>query len=85
MPYSPALETSYHPLSRNWSAEHLPEVLFYLVPPESKYKGQAVEYLKDDETGKTALSEEGDEIRDFEILPRYISIEVEGSTTFFTS
>jgi hypothetical protein len=78
MPYTPALETSDHPMSREWSSENLPETLFYLTPPESRFAGQSVQFLRDEETGKIALSEEGNKVKDFEILPRYISVEVEG-------
>jgi hypothetical protein len=78
MPETPALETSDHPLSREWSSENLPEILFYLSPPPSQYQGQAVQYLRDQQTGEIILSEERNQIKDFEILPRYISVEVEG-------
>lgn len=79
MPTTPALVTSDHPMSREWSSENLPEILFFLNPPESKYATQSVQYLRDEVTGEIVLSEEGHQVRDFEILPRYISVEVEGS------
>ena len=78
MPRSLALETSDHPISRDWSSENLPLILFYLSPPQSQYQGQTVQYLHDQETNELIRSEEGNAIRDFEILPRYISVEVEG-------
>lgn len=78
MPHTPALETSDHPMSREWSSENLPEILFYLTPPPSRFQGETVQYLRDEETGAIVLSEEGHHIKDFEILPRYISVEVEG-------
>lgn len=80
MPYTPALETSDHPMSREWSSENLPEILFYLTTPKSRFSDAKVQYLRDEETGKVVLSEEGNKIKDFEILPRYISVEVEGSS-----
>lgn len=78
LPYTPALVTSDHPISRNWSTENLPEILFYLHPPTSQHEDQDVKYLMDEETGEIARSDENNEIKDFEILPRYISLEVEG-------
>jgi len=82
LPFTRALETSHHPISSTWSAKNLPEILFYLNPPASKYQGQVAHPLIDEETGKVALSDEGRQIKDYPILPRYISIEVEGTTNF---
>lgn len=79
LPYSVALITSDHTDSSNWSVDNLPEILFYLHPPPSKHQGQNVNFLVDDETGKVALSDDGGKIKNFPVLPRRISLEVEGT------
>lgn len=71
-----ALTTSPFPNSDKWSLDYLPEILFYLKPPESKYERQPVELLK--ENGKVVVNEDGKELRAFPILPRRISVEVQG-------
>ena len=72
-----ALTTSPFPNSDKWSLEYLPEILFYLKLPKSKYEGQPVELLK--ENGKVVtVGEEEKPLRAFPILPRHISVEVEG-------
>jgi hypothetical protein len=77
MPYVKALETTPFPHSQEWSQDNLPDILFYLKPPKSKYEGQPVSFLK--ENGEPVKVAEHDKsVRDFPILPRRISLEVSG-------
>lgn len=75
----PSLMTSEFPHKDEWSEENLPDILFYVFPPQSQYEGQEVRYLLD-ENGKEIYPDHGGNhpIRDFEILPRHISLKVEG-------
>ncbi|KAF7514381.1 hypothetical protein GJ744_000151 [Endocarpon pusillum] len=79
-PESVALITSSFPGSSGpdkWSLENLPEILFYLKVPKSQYEGQPVELLKED--GKVVkVGEDGKPLRAFPVLPRHISVDVEG-------
>jgi len=76
LPYSPALVTTEFPHCYEWSEENLPEILFYLVLPPSKYTDIKVPFLE--ENGKIVLNDERKPIRAFEVLPRHISLDVEG-------
>lgn len=77
MPYVEAFRTSSFPNSDKWSKDDLPEILLYLKPPKSKYAGQPVGLLKED--GKVVkVGGHGKPLRDFPILPRHISVDVEG-------
>ncbi|KAG9777748.1 hypothetical protein ABEF93_006582 [Exophiala dermatitidis] len=76
LPYSPALVTSDFPHKYEWSKENLPAVLFYLVPPPSPHSDKPIVMLF--ENGKPVLNAEGAQLRDFEVLPRQISVDVEG-------
>jgi len=78
-PFTQALEMSDHPNKELWSEETLPEILFYVVTPRSKYQGVPVTKLR--ENGKVAESDQGKPINDFEILPRYIPVTVDGMNT----
>jgi hypothetical protein len=73
----PALKTSSHPFEDEWSEEKLPEILFYLIAPDSKYFGKPVRSLLD-ASGQVILSDRRKPIRDFEVLPRHISLDVPG-------
>ena len=76
LPESPALTTSDFPHRDEWSKENLPDILFYITPPTSPYASQRVLPLF--ENGIPVRSERDVPIRDFEILPRHISVDVEG-------
>ncbi|ERF70085.1 hypothetical protein EPUS_00272 [Endocarpon pusillum Z07020] len=72
-----ALTTSSFPNSDKWSLENLPEILFYLKLPKSEYEGQPIELLEED--GKVVrVGKDEKPLRAFPILPRHISVEVEG-------
>ena len=76
-PENMALTTSSFPNSDEWSLENLPEILFYLKLPKSEYEGQPIELLE--ENGKVVkVGKDGKPLRAFPILPRHISVEVEG-------
>ncbi|EXJ91335.1 hypothetical protein A1O1_04447 [Capronia coronata CBS 617.96] len=75
LPYSPALVTSDFPHKHEWSKDNLPEILFYLVPPISRFSDMKVELLVED--GQRVLGDRGAPLRRFEILPRHISVDVE--------
>jgi hypothetical protein len=76
MPPSKALETSYFPHQEEWSEDNLPDILFYLKPPKSEYEGQPVSILLDDDGD--VVWNDGKPLKDFPILPRQISLEVQG-------
>ncbi|EXJ93122.1 hypothetical protein A1O3_01679 [Capronia epimyces CBS 606.96] len=76
LPFSPALYTSDFPHKSVWSKENLPEVLLYLEPPPSRYSGIKVEPLLDN--GVPVLGDGGTPLRALEVLPRHISVDVEG-------
>ena len=71
LPSSPALFTSDFPNKEVWSAEHLPEILFYLERPENPQLGSKPE---------TIVREDNVVLRKFEVLPDYISVDVEGES-----
>ena len=77
MPYTISLVTSDFPHKDEWSEENLPEILFYIICPESKYAGMKVELLLG-EDGQPVYNSESKPLRAFELLPRHISIEVPG-------
>ena len=66
-----ALYTSNYPYKDAWSAENLPEVLFYLELP--------VNPLRDD-VPDTFVRSDGVELRKFDVLPDYIAVDVEGES-----
>jgi hypothetical protein len=78
MPYTLSLVTSDFPHKSEWSQIDLPDILFYIQPPISEYEGVKVENLIED--GKPVASDatDGHIIRQFEILPRNISLDVPG-------
>ena len=76
MPFTRSLETSDFPHKDEWSADNLPAILFYITVPESKYANLPVQDLVED--GKIIKSDEDNTVRDFEILPRHISLDVPG-------
>lgn len=76
-PETMALTTSSFPNSDKWSLKNLPEILFYLKLPKSEYEGQPIELLEED--GKVVkVGKDEKPLRAFPILPRHISVEVEG-------
>ncbi len=78
MPYTPSLETTDFPHKDEWSENNLPEILFYIELPASIYEGLEKNPLLED--GKPVMSDgrEPRHIRDFEVLPRNISLDVPG-------
>jgi hypothetical protein len=78
MPYTLSLVTSDFVHKAAWSETDLPDILFYIQPPMSKYEGVKVEDLF--ENGAPVVSDASDRhnIRQFEILPRNISLDVPG-------
>ena len=77
-----SLTTTDFPHKSEWSEQHLPEILFYILTPPSDYEGLKVQILKD-EDGHDVLSDEGHPVKDFEILPKRISLDVPGKLPFF--
>ena len=64
-----------------WSSEKLPEILFFLQPPVSRYINKPIRFLS--QTGKPVLAKDANKkgahpIKDFDILPRHISLDVPG-------
>jgi hypothetical protein len=77
MPDLEADRTSSFPNSDKWSKDNLPEILLYIIPPVSEYEGQPVGFIQ--ENGRAVkIGEHGKPLRDFPILPRHISCNVEG-------
>lgn len=78
MPYTLSLVTSDYLHQAEWSEINLPDILFYIQPPISDYEGVKVEELI--ENGGPVVSDAADKhnIRQFEILPRNISLDVPG-------
>jgi hypothetical protein len=71
LPYSRALVTSDFPNRDVWSIDNLPEVLFYLqLPANPLHDVKPEPYVRQD----------GRELRRFEVLPDYISVDVEGKS-----
>jgi hypothetical protein len=69
LPSSKALRTSAYPAKGLWTVDNLPEVLFYLQP-----KPNPNHHVKPE----TRIRDDGVTIRHFEILPDYLSVDVEG-------
>ena len=76
LPISQALVTSDFPHKNEWDNDNLPDILFYLVPPKSIHNTEKLQRISDN--GQPVLNDKGRRIRDFEILPRHISVAVEG-------
>ncbi len=74
--FSQALVTSDFPHKNEWDNDNLPDILFYLVPPKSIHNTEKLQRISDN--GQPVLNDKGRRIRDFEILPRHISVAVEG-------
>jgi hypothetical protein len=78
MPYTLSLVTSDFPHKDEWSEIDLPDILFYIQPPPSRYDGVKVEDLIEDGAPVASDAPDGHNIRQFEILPRNISLDVPG-------
>lgn len=78
MPYTLSLVTSDFPGKAEWSEIDLPDILFYIHPPTSQYEGVKVENLIEDGEHVVSDAPDGHYIRQFEILPRNISLDVPG-------
>ncbi|KAI9874529.1 MAG: hypothetical protein M1830_009647 [Pleopsidium flavum] len=73
---NPLNVNSYHPVEVNLSADHLPEVLGRLDPPddwEARARGEVPALI---ENGQIAVDAAGNVIKDFPFLPRYLSSNV---------
>jgi hypothetical protein len=70
LPLSKALRTSAYPAKGLWSTDNLPEVLFFLQPKENPNH-----HVKPE----TRIRDDGVSLRHFDILPDYISVDIEGS------
>ncbi|KAK5553150.1 hypothetical protein LTR46_008863 [Exophiala xenobiotica] len=76
LPFSSALVTSYFPHKNEWNEDNLPDILFYLVPPKNINSTQTPQNIT--VFGKPLLDHGGRPIRDFDVLPRRISVNVDG-------
>ena len=78
MPYTLSLVTSDFPHKAEWSEVDLPDILFYIQPPKSKYEGVKSNNLLEDGEPVASDAPDGHNIRQFDVLPRNISLDVPG-------
>lgn len=78
MPYIASLVTSDFPHKAEWSESNLPDVLFYIELP--KFEKECIKVADLIENGETVISDGPvpRNIREFDILPRNISLDVPG-------
>ncbi|KAK2875608.1 hypothetical protein FQN49_001568 [Arthroderma sp. PD_2] len=70
------LHTCFHPYHSAYSLANLPPLLFRLDAPTEPPMPPVIQYLTKD--GAVAYASEGNAIKDFQFLPRYISVRVSG-------
>lgn len=72
------LTTTWFPHKDEWSADNLPDILFYLKPPKSEYEDLPIDWLRNGNGDIVLAPPNNKQVRAFPILPDRISLEVEG-------